>query len=863
MRPVVEDLFLQFRRSRDPAVLGEVFDRCADDLFAVALHVANDRAAAEDLVQATFLVAIERAERWQPLRPLQPWLLGILHREAKVQRRRARRRPDEARLAPRDAAPPAQAALDAEAREAVTAALAGVPAPYREVLELHLGQALAPAAIAARLQRSPGAVRTQLWRGLERLRALLPKGLAVGLAAQLSASAPLLAVRARVLEAAATTAATAVGGMVLGTGLLMKKLLAVAVMVVVGVGWLVWWPRQEAEPAVFGVAGSADQVAVVAASPPTPDGAAPSPMPLPARVAAEAEQAAAAPAAGAPATALPPVLLPILVVDRAGDPVEDATVQQFAQATRLGDQGRPEPTGERAERAPPLVQVRTDSRGRAMLTIDAPCLVVADKAELGWSGDHRLDRHVHRLPDALRLVLLPTATVHGVVRLPEGTPAVGATIDAWASHAPSERSGRVPALPSDARGAFTLRVLADEDHHLRARLGDRFTETRSLRAKAGETIEVVLQFPGAFRVLGTLRDAAGQPVRGRVHLHAPPLDPMHGRDWTAACDADGRFQILLAEGGTFELVGGLEGQTSAQQRIVLAAASPHATVELRTQPFVPVEGVVVDERAQPLAGVFVGLSYDVVRDAVHELRSGLHGILARGPSDARGAFRFLVPAGYRYQLGARPLGSNHELFVKGPTFAAPATGLVMVVRDADRRGFEVAARVVADADEAAVPQGRVSVITHEDGGGSSQDAGERFAGGAFRVGPLPAGHRVTLEVTAEGFAGTLVGPFDTTVRTESVVVRLQRCGVVRCRVLRADGTPAVKAWATLVLAGRGPFGPVWQGETDGDGCITFRAVAPGRGTVRAGAVGTNVPGATVDATVRPESTTDVRLTLAK
>ena len=78
MPPAVEDLFLQFRRSRDPAVLGEVFDRCADDLFAVALHVANDRAAAEDLVQATFLVAIERAERWQPLRPLQPWLLGIL-----------------------------------------------------------------------------------------------------------------------------------------------------------------------------------------------------------------------------------------------------------------------------------------------------------------------------------------------------------------------------------------------------------------------------------------------------------------------------------------------------------------------------------------------------------------------------------------------------------------------------------------------------------------------------------------------------------------------------------------------------------------------------------------------------------------
>src|SRR5688572_14956793 len=139
----VERLFAEFCRTREPALLGEVFDACADDLFAVALHLCRDRAAAEDLVQATFLVAIERASRWDG-RPLRPWLLGILHREARQLRRRARRTVDRERLAlPPAPEPPPQRVLAAEARRAVEGALGAVPQPYRDVLELHLVQALA------------------------------------------------------------------------------------------------------------------------------------------------------------------------------------------------------------------------------------------------------------------------------------------------------------------------------------------------------------------------------------------------------------------------------------------------------------------------------------------------------------------------------------------------------------------------------------------------------------------------------------------------------------------------------------------------------------------------------------------------
>lgn len=158
----LEATFQQFRRTREPGALGAVFDATADDLFGLALHLTRDHAMAEDVLQATFLVAIERAHRWQPDRPLRPWLLGILHREVKVARRRARRTPDGSRVATKPSEPPEIVLLAAEVRDAVRVALGELPEPYRGVVDLHLVQALSPAAIVARLQRSSGkGVRTE------------------------------------------------------------------------------------------------------------------------------------------------------------------------------------------------------------------------------------------------------------------------------------------------------------------------------------------------------------------------------------------------------------------------------------------------------------------------------------------------------------------------------------------------------------------------------------------------------------------------------------------------------------------------------------------------------------------------------
>ncbi|NOT28833.1 MAG: sigma-70 family RNA polymerase sigma factor, partial [Planctomycetes bacterium] len=92
-------LFGEFRRTGDARALGEVYDRLAPELLGVALHTTRDPAQAEDVLQATFVAAIEQAQRFDPERRVLPWLVGILANEARKARERGTRRPDPERLA--------------------------------------------------------------------------------------------------------------------------------------------------------------------------------------------------------------------------------------------------------------------------------------------------------------------------------------------------------------------------------------------------------------------------------------------------------------------------------------------------------------------------------------------------------------------------------------------------------------------------------------------------------------------------------------------------------------------------------------------------------------------------------------------
>lgn len=170
----VELLFERFRSRGDLAALTQLFDEVAPELLPLALRLTGRRHDAEDLVQETFLVALEKRDEYDAARPLRPWLVGILVREARRLRRNAARTIEPDRLgAPAVPQPQAQAE-EAELRSAVDQALSELPPKYSQLVSLHLFEGLAPREMSARLGIDAELVRTQLARGLEKLRRSLP-----------------------------------------------------------------------------------------------------------------------------------------------------------------------------------------------------------------------------------------------------------------------------------------------------------------------------------------------------------------------------------------------------------------------------------------------------------------------------------------------------------------------------------------------------------------------------------------------------------------------------------------------------------------------------------------------------------------
>ncbi len=171
--------FCRYRDHTNVEAMGRVFDAVAPRLLIVAAHFSRDAAEAEDLVQTTLVQAMERAEQYEPGRPLLPWLLGILVHRAKDQLRRARVRRTESLEDAPSTFDVETLVESAELREQTAHAVDTLDDPYREVVLLRLLHGLTPTEIAHTLGRAPGTVRVQLQRGLERLRSALPRGVAL------------------------------------------------------------------------------------------------------------------------------------------------------------------------------------------------------------------------------------------------------------------------------------------------------------------------------------------------------------------------------------------------------------------------------------------------------------------------------------------------------------------------------------------------------------------------------------------------------------------------------------------------------------------------------------------------------------
>lgn len=156
--------------------LAALYDRFGRTAYGLALRVVRDAELAEDVVQEAFLSLWRTAGRFVPERARAgTWLLTLVHRRAVDLVRREERR----RAEPIESAPEAADAAAEEApwlrleRERVQAALASLPDAQREAIELAYYGGYTQSELAERLGQPLGTIKSRMFAGLTRLRALL------------------------------------------------------------------------------------------------------------------------------------------------------------------------------------------------------------------------------------------------------------------------------------------------------------------------------------------------------------------------------------------------------------------------------------------------------------------------------------------------------------------------------------------------------------------------------------------------------------------------------------------------------------------------------------------------------------------
>ncbi len=586
----LERRFLRFRRKGDPSALAWVFDRTAPEILRVAMHFARDPGEAEDLLQRTFLTAIERAASFDAGERLVPWLLGILANHAREAARRDRRTVDPERLLRPRIADPAASAQSAEGVQEAQKAIDALPDPYRSVLVLRFRHGMEPAEIANALGLPPATVRSHLHRGLERVKRTVPSGLASAAFADLPVMRGLSSVRATVLlraeavapeiaASAAATAALAAGGL-----LVTKKAIVVAALLLLfGGGTSLWWANRV----------SKDDLPAPAPIPPEVSravpGLAPASVPPPTPLTGEAV------AASAPRSATDRVL-DVRVLWPEGSPAAGIGLTAIPG-------GRDDPTA--------FARGETDEAGGFRFAGLPPGQVLV-----------RTDRGVGKyvdVPDGgagrLEIRIASGVRIEGEVVDADGAPVPGASV--WLLGGVA-RWMACRAATCDEKGRFTLRDV-EPGRPLWARATDRSPSAvvRHWVGKAGETTQMRLRLGGPSGVIaGRVLAPDGKPIAGAsvqvgydFGRPTPLEDGTQGEEPApilATAEADGAFRIEgVAPGATFVAARARGWSAAARMTLTVEAAPTTTSLTLRLAAAAVLLGTARDESGAALSGASV------------------------------------------------------------------------------------------------------------------------------------------------------------------------------------------------------------------------------------------------------------------
>lgn len=152
-------------------------DQFQAEVYGLCVRLLSHRHDAEDVTQEVFLRIFRSLRRWDPTRPLKPWIMGIAVNRCRTWLARRAQRPQLSDYL-QDTAPAPASDDSAELLSEIQRALTELRPEYREVFVLFHEQGQPYEDIAEVLERPVGTIKTWLHRArLEVLDRLQRRGM--------------------------------------------------------------------------------------------------------------------------------------------------------------------------------------------------------------------------------------------------------------------------------------------------------------------------------------------------------------------------------------------------------------------------------------------------------------------------------------------------------------------------------------------------------------------------------------------------------------------------------------------------------------------------------------------------------------
>ena len=154
----------------DEAALTAYVRRFERAVFGLCLRMLGDRQEAEDVAQETFVRAVRNLDKWEPRRPMMPWLQTIAANRCRTALGKRPRRAKPAASLPELSYSPK---MPDDTADLIEDCVGQLPPDWQAAVRLFYLEGFACGRIAETLGCAEGTVKTWLFRGRKRLAKLL------------------------------------------------------------------------------------------------------------------------------------------------------------------------------------------------------------------------------------------------------------------------------------------------------------------------------------------------------------------------------------------------------------------------------------------------------------------------------------------------------------------------------------------------------------------------------------------------------------------------------------------------------------------------------------------------------------------